>query len=516
MGQIFSNLTTPGSALQSPSGQTLAIGSPQDIQKQQFNAFQSALRPDVANPTDVPNINLTNLPQVGRPSLQQAATAGALPGSVNPLSPGLNKAGKLFAILHNGLEGALAGHAAQEQAILESGGRRAGGAGLAFQSAYMLPWQRAMAPLQYQQQQAQTALAQAGAQPVQTPYGPMAAELASRSVLPWLVRGQSMENVANIGAGAKTQAAQISGEYGLQRELIGQRFKTVPGMGLYDTQANGGHGGIVPGTAQGIIVTPEIAQAYGIPGDFIGKPMSLQNLSSLERAEVFQNSPMMTEQGPVVINRQTAQATPVRGPGGATYGPTALASPYQVGDPNNPGQTLVVPAGQSFGRPGVQSASVQVPKRAAEAEVPTKIGDTRLAFNTAMQHADLLRQAVTALANGNQQTLSALKNRFKTEFGVSGPVTAQLIADAYSREVQKGLSSGHITEGDTNKVAQTLDVNRQSLQQSLDAINAYKALFQSKLNMLNQQKNAAIQGSQPNAGAPPAGARIRDYTQLQP
>lgn len=220
MGQIFSNLTTPGSALQSPSGQTLAIGSPQDIQRQQFNAFQSALRPNVANPTDVPNIDLTNLPQVGRPSFQQAASAGALPGGANVLSPGLSKGGKLLAILGSGIQGALAGQAASEQATIQSGGRRSGGAGMGFEAGYTLPWQRAMMPLQLQQQQAQTALAQAGAQPVQTPYGPMPAEFASRSILPWLVRGQAMENVANIGAGAKTQAAQIGAQGGFARQQL--------------------------------------------------------------------------------------------------------------------------------------------------------------------------------------------------------------------------------------------------------------------------------------------------------
>ena len=204
-------------------------------------------------------------------------------------------------------------------------------------------------------------------------------------------------------------------------------------------------------------------------------------------------------EGLQIVNRRNAQATPVTGAGGQTFGPTALALPREVGDVNNPGQTKIVPAGQSFGQPGVGSASVQVARTAAKAEVPTKIGDTRVAFNTAMQHADLLKQAATALANGNQQTLNSLKNRFTTEFGATGAITAQAIADAYSREVQKGLSSGHITEGDTAKVAATLNVSRQSLQQTLGVLDAYKSLFQSKMNMLNQQKTSAIQQSQPNA-----------------
>ena len=215
MGQIFHNLTQPGTALQDPgTGQTTAIGNPNQILGATQPALQSAFTPDmsgVLSGTPKPQ-QIGPLPSIGKPSFSEAASAGALPGSGNPLSPGLNKAGKLAVLLTSGLQGALAGHAAQEQAILERGVRRAGGAGLAFQQAYMLPWQRAMAPLQYQQAEAQTQLARAGAQPVQTPFGEMPAEFASRSLLPWMVRGQAMQNVAQTNAGAKIQTQQIANQ----------------------------------------------------------------------------------------------------------------------------------------------------------------------------------------------------------------------------------------------------------------------------------------------------------------
>src|SRR5713226_4785994 len=42
-----------------------------------------------------------------------------------------------------GLEGALAGRQASERAVVESGGRRSGGAGMGFTAAYQLPFLRA-------------------------------------------------------------------------------------------------------------------------------------------------------------------------------------------------------------------------------------------------------------------------------------------------------------------------------------------------------------------------------------
>ena len=62
------------------------------------------------------------------PSLVQAMQVGATPGMVNALSPALTKGGKILALLKSGVEGALAGYAADEQMIAASEGGRAGGA----------------------------------------------------------------------------------------------------------------------------------------------------------------------------------------------------------------------------------------------------------------------------------------------------------------------------------------------------------------------------------------------------
>lgn len=77
----------------------------------------------------------------------------------------------------------------------------------------MLPWQRAQAAQQL-------ALGQAALTPVETPYGTLPAEYATRGVLPWMVRGQAMQDVANTNAAAKTNAANITAQGGIQKQNI--------------------------------------------------------------------------------------------------------------------------------------------------------------------------------------------------------------------------------------------------------------------------------------------------------
>jgi hypothetical protein len=369
---------------------------------------------------------------------------------------------------------------------------------MGFEAGYMLPWQRAGAAQQLAQQQAQTGVLQSEAQNYNIPGVGQIPGWLAKAMGPAYLRGQAQQGAAQIGAQGRVQAAQI-----------GQRFKIVPNVGLFDTQAGGGQGGLVPGTEQGIVITPEIAQDYKLPEAFIGKPMSLQNLASVQRSSVFENIPQMTAEGPIVVNRRTAQATPVSGPGGQRYGPSGLAMPKEVADVNNPGETVLVPAGQSFGKPGTGSASIQTPRAAARAEVPTRIGDQRVAFTTMIQHAELLREAARALNNGDVQTLAGLKNAFKNEFGYAGPITAQAIADAYGGEVTNVIAKGHITDAEMAKTGKTLNPAKQNFETVNGVLNAYQALAQSKMNMLDQQKQAAVDKSQPNkskAYIPPSGA----------
>jgi hypothetical protein len=154
MGQLFSQggLTNQNTALLDPqTQQPTFVGSPsQVLSKANANLPQASAGAILGGDVFNPNAQGPKLPLIGTPSFQQAATAGAMPGGVNTLSPGLNKAGKLVTLIKGGLEGALAGRAAQEQMIAASGGHRAGGIGVGFEGGYTLPFLRA------QQQQAVT------------------------------------------------------------------------------------------------------------------------------------------------------------------------------------------------------------------------------------------------------------------------------------------------------------------------------------------------------------------------
>jgi hypothetical protein len=359
---------------------------------------------------------------------------------------------------------------------------------MGFEAGYELPWQREQKQLGLQQQEAQVGATKAQSQLIQTPNGPIPAWLA-KTVLPAQIKEQAETGSAQIGAQSREKVAQ--GAQQTQQQI--HRYVPVPGVGLFDTQTRQ----TMPGTEQGIIVTPEIAADHNLPQEFIGKPMKLTDLASVQRSEVFANVPQMTAQGPIVVNRKTSTATPVTGLGGQRFSPPALASPREVADVNNPGQTITMSGAQAIGQPGVQSASVQVPKKAAAAEVPTQIGNQKVAFTTMIQHAELLRQAARALSNGDVQTLAGLKNAFKNEFGYSGPITAKAISDAYGGEVTNVIAKGHITDAEMAKTGKTLDPSKQNFKTINDVLNAYQALAQSKMNMLNQQKNAAVNASQP-------------------
>jgi hypothetical protein len=495
MGQLLGQggLTNPGTALMSSAsgGEPLFIGTPSQVQQHLGQARQSVIQSGINNPVTAPRPQPA-FPVSGQPSFQQAATAGATAGGANALSPGLNKAGKLVTLLTSGLQGALAGQAARERMTAETGGRRSGGIGTAFEAGYTLPWQRQAQMNQLAQQQAQTGVLQSEAQTYNIPGVGQVPGWLAKAYGPAYLRQQGELGAAQTRAGAQVQGAQIGAGSRVQAAEISQRFKAVPGVGLFDTNSRQ----VVPGTAQAVMITPEIAQDYQLPQEFIGKPMNVGQLASLERAQNQQTTTVTGAAGPALVNKRTAKTTPLG------LGSPSMGGIVPVANPNNPGEVTYAPKSQAVGMASPQGAATAGAKAVARSEVPTKIGDQKVAFNTAMQHADLLQKAASALDNGDQQTLAGLKNRFKNEFGAPGPVTAQAIADAYTREVTKMLSAGHLTDAEIGTIGKTLNPSKQNMQQISSVIGAYKALAQSKLNMLNQQANAAKGGNNAKANDP--------------
>jgi len=102
-----------------------------------------------------------------------------------------------------------------------------------------------------------------------------------------------------------------------------------------------------------------------------------------------------------------------------------------------------------------------------------------LAFNTALQHADLLQQASDALKNGSTRVLNQIGNQLGVQFGSDKASNFQVIANAYSREVTKALSAGDLTDSEIKEQGATLPSNA-SPSQITGALSSYKALIQSR------------------------------------
>lgn len=125
-----------------------------------------------------------------------------------------------------------------------------------------------------------------------------------------------------VAAQGKAQAAQIS-----------SRFKSIPGVGLIDTQ----QGQVVPGSnPQSVTVTPEIAQQYSIPEQLIGQKVPLQQFSQMERGGAMQWATVQGAAGPALVNKGTGttKSLGLGNPGVATAAARAGMTPVTVSDGN--------------------------------------------------------------------------------------------------------------------------------------------------------------------------------------
>jgi hypothetical protein len=135
--------------------------------------------------------------------------------------------------------------------------------------------------------------------------------------------------------------------------------------------------------------------------------------------------------------------------------------------------------------------------------------DTRLAYNTAIDHASQLLTAADALKNGDVQKLNSLKNYFSTQFGSPDVTNFSAIANAYNHEVTSVVSKGHITDAEVAQGHATLPDNA-SPDQIKGVAQAYKNLMTSKRDELDKiikggagNKANAVMGVQagPQGGA---------------
>jgi len=505
MGKLFDNaaLTTPGSALLDSGGNAVAVGNPSQVRDQLFRSSAN-FKPfaDIQPGTPiVPGQSPLDKVGIGTPSFSQAENAGPAPGGTNALSPGLQKLGNTPVFLRAGAEGALAGRAAQEETIAASGGRRAGGVGTGFTAGYQLPFLRAATQQNLQRGSLENQLLQN-----QVSYAPYLNFLNA-----YKAQSEIGKNNAEAGKfGAEAQAVPIKSQLE-QAQALAARYKEDPGTGqLVDLQS-----GQPFGNANGL--APLSAEEASVLGKQEGDrvPIKLKNTASeivnrgVRTVQANGRSLLVDNQGNTI--KDLGVATPLSvinanmGAFGNVDSPQVQAMVDQVGQGKidlptalssmrrNPAAAANFMGALLQKYPDFNQAQFGVSKKTMEYFTTGQGANELNAFRTAIAHADLLGQAAQALQNKDTRAYNTVKNALKTQFGDPEPSNFNVISNAYTREVTKALSAGHITDNEVKTQGATIPTNA-SLQQITGAVDAYKNLMLSKARLRMDQYENGIQG----------------------
>jgi hypothetical protein len=135
--------------------------------------------------------------------------------------------------------------------------------------------------------------------------------------------------------------------------------------------------------------------------------------------------------------------------------------------------------------PSFDTAEFGLEKGVAQKARSGAWADTRLAYNTALDHSQQLLGALNALGNGDVKKLNSLKNYFSTQFGSPDVSNYQAIANAYNHEVTQVVSKGHITDSEVAQGAGVLPANA-SPQQIRGVVTTYNNLMKSKRDELDK------------------------------
>ena len=260
--------------------------------------------------------------------------------------------------------------------------------------------------------------------------------------------------------------------------------------------------------ATGEVVDQDANKRYSIAD--VGKPETPP-----EVAQMFTDSKAM-------MDTKQRNALALATQRGAAYGQQRYGD-YR--DPSNPTEVISVPniQAQKEGLHRAAGPAYQAETGMLKASTYGSIGNEIVAFSTAIQHADLLEQAALALNNNDTQKLNAIKNELSTQFGDPEPTNFKVIANAYTREVTKALTAGHVTDNEIRENGATIPQDA-SQAQIIGAINAYRKLMNSKILIRRQQIESGMAGTpflgaganldpnaQPHAGGAPAAHTYKSY-----
>lgn len=307
------------------------------------------------------------------------------------------------------------------------------------------------------------------------------------------LEGAQADEATAKGNQATAEAAAIPEKQKLEAiKAEASNFKEDPNYGLIDIRTGkpvANSGGDSPSIAP---LTADEAKMIGKnEGDRV--PMKIKNMANemVNRGRTTLN----TEEGVFDYNRQTGQKTRLGSNPKMMFSPENRIIPVAA-DPNNPGNITYQRAGDAM-RSGVAapgSAATLTAKQTAKSVAPGgKVGEEINAFQTAMNHADLLQQAANELNNPGSRTLAGIKNRLETEFGDTNLTNYNAIANAYAREVTKMLSGGHLTDAEIKDQGATLPSNA-TPETIKKVLGSYRALAASKLENRRRNVEAGMHG----------------------
>jgi hypothetical protein len=434
---------------------------------------------------------MSNLPWMRKPPQPQQP---AMTTPTGQMVPGLTKGQKLQVLLKAGLQGAAAGRAASEQAVVMSGGRRSGGAGLGFEAGFNAPAQQAATQQGLQRGGLENQILGAQAQ-----YAPQIQALNFSKTM-----ADIEKTLADAGkAGAETQAIPVKAALE-KAQALAARYKEDPGSGqLVDLQTGQPYGnstGIAPLTAEEATVLGKQ------PGERV--PIRLKNTASEIAARGL--TTVNTEEGVFERNRITGTNTRL----GNNPREISLDTPVGALD-NSTGKQVMVTRKDIIGNPGRYapvSADVSTPviKQTLKEYASTKpntAGGTIIANNTAIMHLGLLSDAIDALGNGDLKVFNSLRQKYKEQTGSTVGGTFDTVKQAVSGELAK--VTGSLSQGEQEAIKGPLD-KANSPQALKAAVRSAVQIMDGKIGALHQHYVDILHEEPDSPLMSPEAAKVRD------
>jgi hypothetical protein len=417
-------------------------------------------------PASTNKFNLPWLPGYQAPQPQQPP----MTTQTGQMVPGLTPGQKARVLIGAGIKGALAGRAADEQAVIQSGGRRSGGAGMGFEAGFNAPAQQTATQQALQRGGLENQILGAQAQ-----YAPQMQALNFSKTMAGITKDLADAQKAGAEAGGVQYKNILD-----TAQALAARYKEDPGSGqLIDLQTGqpyGNSSGLAP-------LTAEEAKVLGKEeGDRV--PVKLKNTASEIAARGL--TTVNTEEGVFERNRITGTNTRL----GNNPREISLDTPVGALD-NTTGKQVMVTRKDIIASPGRYapvSADVSTPviKQTLKEYASTKpntAGGNIIAFNAAMAHLGLLNDAIDALGNGNMKLFNSLGQKYKEQTGSSVGATFDTVKQAVSGELAK--VTGSLSQGEQEAIKGPLD--KSNSPQSLNAaVRSAVQIMDGKIGALHQ------------------------------